>query len=152
MKHPAHLWFRHVSLLCLCSLLNGLLGCSGPRPILYPNGHLKSVGEEAAEKDIQDCREVAEKAGAEEGSGAAGRTAGSAVIGAGAGAAGGAVGGAISGSPGIGAAVGAVSGFVWGLFSGLFSWMFGSSTPNQAYVNVVNRCLSEKGYEVSGWQ
>ena len=34
----------------------------------------------------------------------------------------------------------------------LFGWMFGSSAPNQAYVNVVNRCLAEKGYEVSGWQ
>lgn len=152
MNHPAHLWIRGVSFLCLCSLLSSLLGCSGPKPILYPNGHLKSVGEEAAERDVQDCREVAEKAGAEEGNGAAGRTAGSAVIGAGAGAAGGAVGGAISGDPGIGALVGAVSGFVWGLFSGLFSWMFGSSTPNQAYVNIVNRCLAEKGYEVSGWQ
>ncbi|HSE60440.1 MAG TPA: glycine zipper family protein [Nitrospiraceae bacterium] len=125
-------------------MLSSLLGCSGPKPILYPNGHLKSVGEEAAERDVQDCREVAEKAGAEEGSGA--------VIGAGAGAAGGAVGGAISGDPGIGALVGAVSGFVWGLFSGLFGWMFGSSRPNQAYVNIVNRCLAEKGYEVSGWQ
>jgi hypothetical protein len=125
---------------------------TGPKPILYPNGHLKSVGQENADRDIQDCREVAEKAGAEEGSGVVKRTAGSAVIGAGAGAAGGAVGGAIAGDPGIGAAVGAVSGFVWGLFSGLFGWMFGSSTPNQAYVNVVNRCLAEKGYEVSGWQ
>jgi hypothetical protein len=152
MKYPARPWIRHVSLLCLCSVLNVLLGCSGPRPILYPNAHLQSAGEETAEKDIQDCRVVAEKAGAEEGTGAAGRTAGSAVIGAGAGAAGGAVGGAISGSPGMGALVGAASGFVWGLFSGLFGWMFGSSAPNQAYVNVVNRCLSEKGYEVSGWQ
>lgn len=152
MTHTTYPWSKAVSVLCLCSILNGLLGCSGPRPILYPNAHLQSAGEETAEKDIQDCRVVAEKAGAEEGSGAAGRTAGSAVIGAGAGAAGGAVGGAISGSPGIGAAVGAVSGFVWGLLSGLFGWMFGSSAPNQAYVNVVNRCLVEKGYEVSGWQ
>lgn len=152
MTNAVHSQSRGVSLLCVWLLLSGLPGCSGPKPILYPNGHLKSVGEEAAERDIEDCREVAEQAGAEEGSGAAGRTAGSAVIGAGAGAAGGAVGGAIAGDPGIGAAVGAVSGFVWGLFSGLFGWMFGSSAPNQAYVNVVNRCLVEKGYEVSGWQ
>lgn len=152
MKIRSSAWPQGVSLLCLCALLNGLPGCSGPKPILYPNAHVKSLGEEAVEQDIQDCREVAEKAGAEEGSGAAGRTAGSAVIGAGAGAASGAVGGAIVGDPGIGALVGAVSGFVWGLFSGLFGWMFGSSTPNQAYVNVVNRCLAEKGYEVSSWQ
>lgn len=152
MTHPPHPWTRGVSVLCLCTSLGGLSGCSGPKPVLYPNGYLKLVGDEAAERDVQECREVAEKAGAKKGTGAAGRVAGSAVMGAGAGAAGGAVGGAISGGAGIGAAVGAVSGFVWGLFSGLFAWMFGSSTPNQAYVNVVNRCLSEKGYEVSGWQ
>jgi len=28
----------------------------------------------------------------------------------------------------------------------------GSSQPNQAYTNFVNRCLQEKGYEVTGWQ
>jgi hypothetical protein len=65
------------------------------------------------------------------------------------GAAGGAVGGAITGSSGIGAAVGAVSGAMWGLLSGLFS---SGSQPSQAYVNIVNRCLQEKGYEVAGWQ
>ena len=34
---------------------------------------------------------------------------------------------------------------------GLFS-ASGSSQPNQAYRNFVNRCLQEKGYEVTGWQ
>ena len=28
----------------------------------------------------------------------------------------------------------------------------GRPQPNQAYTNFVNRCLQEKGYEVSGWQ
>ena len=60
------------------------------------------------------------------------------------------MGGAITGSSGIGAAVGAVSGAIWGLLSGLFS--SGQAQPSQAYVNLVNRCLQEKGYEVAGWQ
>lgn len=46
--------------------------------------------------------------------------------------------------------IGAASGAVWGLLTGLFS--AGSSAPSQAYVNFVNRCLQEKGYEVTGWQ
>jgi hypothetical protein len=47
--------------------------------------------------------------------------------------------------------IGAATGAVWGLLIGLFS-ASGSSQPNQAYTNFVNRCLQEKGYEVSGWQ
>lgn len=136
----------------MSALVFFLPGCSGPKPILYPNAKKTSAGDAVVEQDIEECRKVAEEAGAKEGSGQAGRAAGSTAMGAGAGAAGGAVGGAISGSPGLGAAIGAASGAVWGLFRWLFGWMFGSSTPNQAYVNVVNRCLAEKGYEVSGWQ
>ena len=41
-----------------------LVGCSGPRPILYPNDHLKTVGQERAEQDIAECEESAKAAGA----------------------------------------------------------------------------------------
>ena len=133
--------------LCMALMLSA---CSGPRPILYENPHLKSVGKEVAEQDIQACREAAESAGAEAGRGKAGGVAKNTAVGAGVGAASGAVGGAIPGSPGMGAAIGAASGAVWGLLMGLFS--AGSSQPNQAYTNYVNRCLQEKGYEVTGWQ
>ena len=133
----------------LCMVLV-LSACSGPRPILYENPHLKSVGKEVADQDIQACREAAESAGAEAGRGKAGGVAKNTAVGAGVGAASGAVGGAISGSPGMGAAIGAASGAVWGLLMGLFS--AGSSQPNQAYTNYVNRCLQDKGYEVTGWQ
>lgn len=133
--------------LCMTMMLSA---CSGPRPILYDNAHLKTVGKEAADQDIEVCKEAAEAAGAEEGSGKAGGVAKNTAVGAGVGAASGAVGGAISGSPGLGAAIGAASGAVWGLLMGLFN--AGSSQPNQAYTNYVNRCLQEKGYEVTGWQ
>ena len=132
------------------SLFLALGGCSGPAPVLYPNEHRKSVSDDAAKKDIEACREMAKEAGAQQSSGQAGQVATNTAVGAGVGAASGAVGGAISGAAGQGSLIGAASGAVWGLLSGLFR--SGSSQPNQAYVNFVNRCLEERGYEVSGWQ
>ena len=133
--------------LCAVMLLSA---CSSPQPVLYSNTHLQSVGEEAADQDIEACRELAEAAGAEEGSGKAGQVAKSTAIGGGAGAASGAIGGLISGGAGLGSLIGAASGAVWGLLMGLFST--GSSQPSQTYTNYVNRCLQDKGYEVTGWQ
>lgn len=126
-----------------------LAACSGPKPVLYQNAHLQSVGKEAAEQDIEACKQMAEEAGAQQGSGKTGQVAKSTAMGGGVGAASGAVGGAISGSPGLGAAIGAASGAVWGLLMGLFT---SNSQPNPAYTNYVNRCLQDKGYEVTGWQ
>ena len=128
-------------------LIVGSVACS-PKPVLYPNAHLQEVGKDAAKQDITDCRTVAKEAGSSGGAGRTGTVAGHTAVGAGTGAAGGAAGGAIVGSPGIGAAIGAVSGAVYGLLGGLFS----GSQPDQAYVNIVNRCLSERGYEVAGWK
>jgi hypothetical protein len=121
-----------------------LAACSTAQPILYPNAHLQSVGKEIAAQDIEACRKLAESAGAEGGgTGKAGRVATSTAVGA--------VGGAISGSVGYGAMIGAATGAVWGFLMGLFRE---SKSPqqNQAYTNFVNRCLQEKGYEVTGWQ
>lgn len=127
-----------------------LSACSGAQPVLYPNAHLQSVGKETAEQDIEGCKEMAEAAGADEDTGKARKVATNTAVGAGVGAAGGAVGGAIAGAAGQGSLIGAASGAVWGLLMGLFN--AGSSQPNQAYTNFVNRCLQEKGYEVTGWQ
>jgi hypothetical protein len=126
--------------------------CSAAHPVLYPNAHLQSVGKEAAEQDIEVCKQAAESAGAASGGGKAGRVATNTAVGAGVGAASGAVGGAILGAAGRGSMIGAASGAVWGLLTGLFSAASGPSRPNQAYTNFVNRCLQEKGYEVTGWQ
>ena len=125
--------------------------CSTAHPILYPNAHLQSVGKDSAEQDIEACRQLAETAGAEEGSGKAGRVATGTVVGGGVGAASGAAGGAIVGAAGSGSMIGAASGAVWGLLTGLY-YAFAGPPPNQAYTNFVNRCLQEKGYEVTGWQ
>lgn len=135
-----------------CLVCGALLlsACSSTKPVLYPNAHFQSVGKDIAEQDIQACRQLAESAGAEEGSGKGKQVATNTAVGAGVGAASGAVGGAIVGSAGTGSLIGAASGAVWGLLIGLFR--AGSSQPSQAYQNFVNRCLEEKGYEVTGWQ
>lgn len=138
------------SCLCFLGAVCFFTGCASAQPVLYPNAHLQSVGQENVKRDIEACRELAESAGADEGSGQGGRVATNTAVGAGAGAASGAVGGAISGSAGTGSLIGAASGAVWGLLSGLFT--SGSSGPNPSYTNFVNRCLQEKGYEVTGWQ
>ncbi len=126
--------------------------CSGAKPVLYPNPHFQSVGKDIAEQDIEACRQLAESAGAEEAGGKGSRVATSTAVGAGVGAASGAVGGAISGAAGRGSLIGAASGAVWGLLTGIFYAFAGSPQPNQAYTNFVNRCLQDKGYEVTGWQ
>lgn len=134
------------SAICLFALL--LSACAGPKPILYPNDHLKAVGQDTAKQDIAACREMAEAAGAKPGEGKAGQVAGSTAVGAGVGAAGGAVGGAIYGAAGHGSAIGAASGATIGLLRGLFS----RPKPGQGYINFVDRCLKEKGYEPVGWE
>jgi hypothetical protein len=48
--------------------------------------------------------------------------------------------------------IGAASGAVWGLLTGLYYVFAGPPQSNQAYTNFVNRCMQEKGYEVTGWQ
>ena len=125
-----------------------LSACAGPKPILYPNAHLQTVGQDAAKEDIAQCRDMAEAAGAKPGQNRAGQVAGSTAVGAGVGAAGGAVGGAILGAAGSGSAIGAASGATMGLLRGLFS----RPKPGQGYINFVDRCLKERGYETVGWE
>lgn len=141
---------RRVALVVIGSGL--IVSCASHGPVVYPNAHYQEVGKEAAERDIAECRALAKAAGAREGEGAAGRVAGRTAAGAATGAVGGAVGGAIVGAAGRGSAIGAASGAAAGLFSGLLSLFSGRSQPNPAYTGFVDRCLAERGYEVTGWQ
>lgn len=127
-----------------------LLGaCSTPKPILYPNEHYRTVGEAAAEEDIQACEQMAEEAGAGPEGGKTAQVAKSTVAGGAIGAASGAVGGAVVGHPGRGAKIGAAAGATGGFLRGLFR---SKSNPSQVYKNYVNQCLKEKGYQPMGWQ
>jgi hypothetical protein len=130
-------------------LASALLGAcaSSARPVLYPNGHLKQVGDARAEQDIEQCRQLAESSGAEAHD--AGRAARPAAQGAAVGAAVGGVGSAIRGhnvGGGLlaGAAIGGAAGGVRGAFKA------GDVSP--LHRNFVQRCLHERGYDVIGWK
>jgi hypothetical protein len=125
----------------------GVGACAGPKPVLYPNRHLEAVGQERAERDIAECQELAQSAGARGAPSRGARTAGNTAVGGAAGAATGAVGGAVVGSPGTGAAVGAATGATAGLLRSIFT----SGGPSGAYQAFVDRCLRERGYEPVGW-
>jgi hypothetical protein len=132
----------------LCALfLAGVCGCaSTPEPVLYPNTHLKQVGNQVAQRDIAECKQLARGSGVNETrDGNVGRQA----------AGGAALGGATAGAYGAvrgdalerglaGAAAGAAAGTVRGTMQ--------SSETSPIFMNFVNRCLRERGYEVIGWQ
>jgi hypothetical protein len=124
-----------------------LAGCA-PRPILYPNQHYKDVGQEAAERDIEECTQMAKDAGATPSQGKTGQVAGSTAGGGAVGSAAGAAGGAVVGHAGRGAMVGAASGATAGFIRGLFR----RSPPSQAFQQFVQRCLKDRGYDPVGWQ
>ena len=123
-------------------------GCSSPAPVLYPNAHLTTVGQAAANRDIADCKVMAESYGASAKKGSAANVAGSTAIGGGAGAAVGAAGGAVVGSVGKGAGVGAATGATAGLLRGLFK----SGRTSRVHMRFVDKCLRDRGYEPIGWE
>ena len=123
--------------LFVIALFAALEGCASS-PQLYPNAKYNQVGKETAQKDIQDCSQKADQ------SVGGGEVAKNTGVGAAIGAAGGAALGAITGSPGTGAATGAVVG------GGIGAGSTVTSTSEVKH-RFINRCLSERGYEVLGW-
>jgi len=119
-------------------------GCAAQRPVLYPTERLVEVGERASERDVDDCRHLAD---AHIQSSLPTETMRETAIGGGIGAASGVVGGAIFGSPGTGAAAGAASGATASLLGSLFR-----PHTNATYQNYVSTCLSDRGYHVVGWE
>jgi outer membrane lipoprotein SlyB len=122
-----------------------LVGCGAQRPVLYPNGHLKQVGEERAQQDISDCMQKADtyvlaNPGA--------KVAGGTIVGGAAGTVVGGAAGAVTGHLARGAAVGAATGGAIGLVRGVAK----ASKPTPVFKAFVNRCLKEKGYEPLGWE
>jgi len=130
-----------------------LAGCAAMSrtPVFYPNAKFKQVGESVAQKDVDECTTLAEKAGAASfsGSAAASSAARTGMQGAAMGAAGAAVasmlsGGSIVGDAARGAAIGGAAGAAGGAVAG------GYGDP--MFRTFVGRCLGERGYEVIGWK
>ena len=126
-----------------------LLGCAGPKPILYPNAHYHSAGERVAQSDIKECREMADAAGANRDPDKVTRTASQTAAAGAIGGAAGAAGGAVLGHAGRWAGFGAASGAAAALMRAL---LFQRPTTSQAHIAFVNRCLHDLGYEPVGWQ
>lgn len=119
--------------------------CAHPRPVLYPDEHLKSVGKPAAQKDVDEClaqakvylkanpaKPIARKM-------ARGSIAGAVM---------GAVTGLILGDFGKAVATGAAIGAAAGLTHGAFE----AGSPDEIQRAYAQRCLAEKGYAVIGWK
>jgi outer membrane lipoprotein SlyB len=123
-----------------------LVGCgASKKPVLYPNNQLKTSGNAQAQRDIDDCMQMAEayvKKNQES------KVAEGAVKGGAVGAATGAAIGAVTGNFGRGLAAGAAGGAAGGATHGLFK----AAEPSPVYKNFVDKCLRDKGYEPMGWQ
>jgi hypothetical protein len=122
-------------------------GCAhSERPVLYPNDHLKQVGDDQAQAEIDECMRLAAEYGADSSSGGkvAKDTAGGAVIGGAVGAAT----GAVLGNVGRGLAAGAAGGAAGGLARGALS----SDKKDPVFKQFVDKCLRERGYEPIGWR
>jgi hypothetical protein len=121
-------------------------GCAPRRPVLYPNAHYAQVGAVDAERDIAECRQLADQHVSS--SGHARGVARDTAVASGVGAAAGAAGGAVWGGAGRGAAAGAAGGAAAGLLHGIFT----GTGSTDIYRNFVAACLSERGYHVLGWE
>lgn len=128
-----------------------LTGCAAGTPVLYPNAKFNQVGESTANRDVDDCVALAEKAGAGSfsGSAASSSAARGGMQGAAMGAAGAAVGSLLSGgnvveSAARGAAIAGAAGAAGGAVAG-----GGGASMFRTFVG---RCLGDRGYEVIGWK
>ena len=139
---------RSILVFSVAAMLFSVLGgcASSKRPVLYPNRHLAQVGQIQAQRDIDACIALAESSGVsrhKDGEIFKKSVTGSAVGAAGAGTAALILGRdtdyILAGAAG-GAAAGAVKGGI------------DSTDMNPLFMNFVQRCLREKGYEVIGWE
>jgi uncharacterized membrane protein len=122
-----------------------VIGCASHGPVLYPNEHLKMVGKEQAQRDIEECdRLAAEYVKSDAGKEVAKNT----VAGGAAGAVIGGAGGAVTGSLKRGSAVGAATGAAVGLVRGVSK----ASQPSPIHKKFVEQCLREQGYDPLGWE
>ncbi|GJQ24878.1 MAG: hypothetical protein HBSAPP01_26680 [Candidatus Brocadia sapporoensis] len=137
---------QRYSVITFLSVLFVINSCATKRPILSPNDHLTKIGVEAADKDIDDCIQLAKtnigKYSTEK------KIAEQTAMGAAVGAASGAAVGAIGGNVGWGAASGAAGGAAGGLIYGLFK----ARDPDPLLKQYIEKCLHEKGYDVIGWK
>jgi len=124
-----------------------LAAACAARPVTYSSVPGGPVDQAQLDRDIDECTALARQH-TREGSAVARDAARSTGIGAAVGAATGAVAGAIWGSAGRGAATGAAVGGT----SGLLGAVFRNAGDDPVKRRYVERCLTERGYDVIGWR
>ena len=138
--------FTKHKIIAVATLTVALNACAATqRPVLYPNAHLKNVGDATAQRDIDECLQLAENSGISKSNDqVVKRGAEGAAVGAAAGSVGTLAGGGnVGAGAGVGAAIGATAGAVRGAFS---------DHGNPTYRNFTQHCLQDRGYDVIGWQ
>lgn len=149
--HPRlSIWAAPLAVLAL------LMGCAstGPnsasaRPVLYPNATLTRVGEAQGRVEVDNCMARAAQSGltADQKTNEVGRRAGE---GAAVGGVASAVGALITGRSSDVLRAGATGAAVGGS-AGAVSGAFHNDKASPVYRQFVQRCLSEKGFDVIGW-
>ncbi len=131
--------------------LSGCASLGAGAPVLYPNPAYKAMGEQAAQQHLTHCLNLAQSSGLSpvdnRNSAASGATMGAAVAGVS-----GAVGGLVFGRGDINQALkyGAQSAVVGAAAGGTRGAM--AQQPSSTYRQFVQRCASEKGLDIIGWQ
>ena len=148
---------RVVSLTTTTALGLMLVGCAAngagsaqARPVLYPNTTLNRVGDAQGRVEVNACLSRAQASGLSptQASGEAGRRAGEGAATAGVASV---VGALITGRGAEGVLRAGAAGAAIGGSAGAVSGAFHNDRPNGVYRSFVQRCLSEKGFDVIGW-
>lgn len=138
-------------------LVIGLAGCASngadsasARPVLYPNATLSRVGDAQGRMEVNACLSRAQASGLSptQNTHQVGRRAGEGAAIAGVASV---VGALITGRGSEGVLRAGATGAAVGGSAGAVSGAFHNDRPNSIYRNFVQRCLSEKGFEVIGW-
>ena len=149
--------FFPVFSLCVGAATLVLAGCASSgagsataRPVLYPNATLNRVGDAQGRMEVNACLSRAQAAGLSpsQNSNEVGRRAGEGAAVAGVASA---IGALISGRGGEGLLRAGATGAAVGGSAGAVSGAFHNDRPNGVYRSFVQRCLSEKGFDVIGW-
>lgn len=124
-----------------------LAGCGASQPVVYPSIYGPETSSAQIKADVAECKRMASEYGAD--SGKARKVAKDTATGAAVGGAATGVYGAVRGYEDAGerALAGAAAGAAVGLIRGVSR----TSEPSSTYRTFVNRCLSERGYDVVGW-
>lgn len=125
-------------------------GSASARPVLYPNATLNRVGDAQGRMEVNVCLSRAQAAGLNpsQSTNEVGRRAGE---GAAVGGVASAIGALITGRGGEGLLRAGATGAAVGGSAGAVSGAFHNDKPNGVYRSFVQRCLSEKGFDVIGW-